>query len=392
MPDQPCAAAAHEIPAKLSICHFSIAQTRLKSRSFHMQCFPLAMRGARVTFIAPIGISGQDKGVEFVSPVPARNTPMRFLPRWSLVRALLAQKQSVYHFQDVQLLPVALALKLLLGRKIVYDAYEDFPSMAQQSGRRPRILKKLAASIICVFEWLAARFADGIITADSATMRRFAKRGPGHRLVFYNFPNVQFFPKAAMESRAKAYDLVYRGGLSERAGTYDLLEALGRVREEGLSANLLLIGYSDDRKAKEGLSRRVRELGLESSVCIAPRIEHQEMAAALSSARVGVCPLRATPKFQKNIPVKVFEYWACELPVVVSDLPPIRPFFRGSNAGLMFHPGDVGELTACIRWMLTHRRDAEEMGKRGRAQIAGRFNNEREIPKLHRMMQRIAAS
>jgi len=241
--------------------------------------------------------------------------------------------------------------------------------------------------VVRAAERLAAHCFDGVITADPFTLRRLARAGRSRKLVFYNFPNLDFFP--APRNPSKTFDLVYRGGLSERAGTLLLLDALRRLSAEGRCVRLLLIGYADNGLEEKTLRDRIRGLGLETSIEIRPRIDHEETAAALSAARIGVCPLQAIPKFLLNIPVKVFEYWACGLPVISSDLPPIRPFFRNAKAGLLFPPGDVAALARCIRWMLDHPEAAAHMGRRGRAAVVERLNNRSESHRLRRFCLRV---
>jgi glycosyltransferase involved in cell wall biosynthesis len=131
-------------------------------------------------------------------------------------------------------------------------------------------------------------------------------------------------------------------------------------------------------------------MGLAPSVELHGRLNHEKMAQTLSLARVGVSPLQDIPKFRINIPVKIFEYWACGLPVIASDLPPIRPFCRNLEAGLLFPPGDAGALSMCIGWMLDHPFEANQMGRRGRRAIVERFNNDGESRKFKDFCIRIA--
>lgn len=375
-------------PAAITLCHFSTAHTQLKSRSFHRQFLPLAAAGFRVRYISPAGDTGTSGGIEFVTLRKRKSLLARFLSSEPLVRKLLQQRASVYHFQDPELLPTALLLKLAFRKRVVYDAYEDFPSMAFDKESIPKALRSSSAKLVRAIEKLAACCFDGVITADPGTLRRLAHTGRSRKLVFYNFPNLDFFPQPGPQP--KPFDVVYRGGLSERAGTFLLLDAAAALARQGLRIRVLLIGYFDNAAAENTLRRRIRALDLDSGIEIQGRIGHEQMAAALSQARIGVSPLCATPKFLLNIPVKIFEYWACGLPVIASNLPPIRPFFRNTQAGLLFPPGDAQELALSIRWMLDHPCTAERMGCRGRTAIVERFNNRNETQKLARFCLTIA--
>lgn len=378
---------------RVTLCHFTASHAQLKSRSYHRECRPLAASGIGVRYVSPAHTPPTQGtlGKQIVCcTVPRRDSRLcRLLAAPSLLRTLLRQRSGIYHFQDPELLPVALALKTFFRKRVIYDAYEDFPSMALHVRSIPSALRPLVARIIAAAEGLAARTFDGVMTADPYTLRRLARTGRSHKLVFYNFPNLDYFP--APSPVEKPFDLVYRGGLSERAGTYVLLEALRILADKGKSAKLLLLGYFDGSAEEAALHRRIRDLALAANVTIRGRIDHEEMAAALSQARIGISPLQAIPKFLLNIPVKIFEYWACGLPVIASDLPPIRPYFGNVRAGILFPPDDAQALASSIAWMLDHPQAASEMGREGRQAVVTRFNNRKESERFRRFCMRIAA-
>jgi glycosyltransferase involved in cell wall biosynthesis len=371
------------------LCHFTTMHTDLKSRSFYMEFMPLAAWGAKVRYVAPAGINGQRDGVNFVTLAKpsGRISQLRNIP--SVLQVLLRQDADVYHFQDPELLPVALMLKAIFRKRIVFDSYEDFAAMALTMRGMPRPLRPVVASFVGGLQKLAAICFDGVMTADSGTLRRVARVGRSRKLTFYNFPNLDVFPPP-QPRKAKEFDVVYRGGLSERAGTWVLLDAMRLLADRGRFARLLLIGYCDDGEVERALRQRVASLRLSAQVEIMGRVQHSEMAQALGRARIGICPLQDIPKFRVNIPVKVFEYWACGLPVIASDLPPIRPFFKNVNGGILFQPEDTAGLAQCIAWLLEHPKTAARMGEHGRDAVVQRFNHRREVQKLRRFFAQVS--
>jgi glycosyltransferase involved in cell wall biosynthesis len=371
-------------PAKcawpISFCHFTIAHHTLKSRSFHRQCLPLSNAGFNVSFISPAPIDGRHHNIDFIRLTRGKSFAGRIAAYGSLFIKALRQRADVYHFQDPQLLPLAMLLKLISRKAVVYDAYEDFPSMAAQKRSLPRIFRPLAGRTIAGVEWIAATMLDAILTADPLTLRRLARVGRSRKRVFYNFPNLDFFP--APQHEPKQYDLVYRGGLSERAGTFILLEAISLLAAAGRNVKLLLIGYCDNLAAESQLRARTEAFGLRPQVTFLGRIPHERMAQALAQARIGISPLQETRKFHLNIPVKIFEYWASALPVIASDLPPSRVFMRNSNAGVLFPARNPQTLARVIADLLDHPNEAVQMGARGRAIVEQRMNNMAEARKL----------
>jgi len=206
-------------------------------------------------------------------------------------------------------------------------------------------------------------------------------------MVFYNLPNLDFFPSP--EATDKKFDLVYRGGLSERAGTFVLLSAIRELQRRGLSTRLLLFGYTDSSVDRVKLQDHIQSMGLSDNVVLEGRIDHSRMAATLNLARISVCPLLEIPKFRNNIPVKVFESWACGLPVVCSDLPPIRPFFKGRKFGLLVKPGSAQALADGLEHLLNNPEEMARMGKAARSAVVERYNNRYESKKLLAFYNRV---
>jgi glycosyltransferase involved in cell wall biosynthesis len=381
-------AAAKNGGDEITLCHFTAAHAQIKSRTLHRICLPLAAAGVQIQYVSPARETPTHEGVEFVRIPTARSRVGRVVRSVKLLRELARLGATIYHFQDPELLPVGFALKALFRKRVIYDAYEDFPSMAEASSSLPRWTRGPAARVVRMAEHLAACSFDAITTADPFTLKRLARAGQSKKRVFYNFPNLDFFPDVA--ATPKPFDIVYRGGLSDRAGTYTLLDALDLLKSRAEKPRLLLIGYFDNSGAQRALEERIRALALQEQVEIVGRVEHEAMAEALSRARIGVCPLEDLPKFRLNIPVKVFEYLACGLPVVSTDLPPIRPFLRNSQAGLLCTPGDAADMARAIGWLLDHPEDARRMGEQGHRLIEARFNNEGEAHKLLMLCRQIA--
>ena len=79
------------------------------------------------------------------------------------------------------------------------------------------------------------------------------------------FPNLDFFPPPSCHT-PRAFDLVYRGGLSDRAGSFVLLESMRLLANHSCQhPSLLLLGYFDGVSAETTIRERIRTLGLESS-------------------------------------------------------------------------------------------------------------------------------
>jgi len=371
----------------LSICHLSPVQDRLDSRTYIMEMLPLTKHGCRLTLIGAHGLNQMLQPVNFVS-IPRRQTRVtRILLAFGMAFRAVRHPAQLYHVHNPEMIPAGLLLKWWAGKKVVYDTQEDHPSMMLTKAYLPSVLRRTASKVVASVERLAARAFDGFIAADSGTLRATARVGTSRKMVFYNLPNLDFFPSP--ESTNKQFDLVYRGGLSERAGTFVLLSALQELQSRGLNAKLLLFGYADSAVDRIKIQSHIRSMGLSKNVVLEGRIDHAKMAETLSRARISVCPLLEIPKFRNNIPVKVFESWACGIPVVCSDLPPIRPFFKGKNFGLLVKPGDVNSLADALERLLRNPEETARMGQAARRVVVSQYNNRYESHKLLRFYKKV---
>jgi glycosyltransferase involved in cell wall biosynthesis len=363
----------------LSVCHLSPVHGRLDTRTYNLQILPALQHGVRATLLAPRS-SEQSGAPELLPASGHRNRLLRFFNAPMMAFAACHLPARVFHLHNPEMIPAGLLLKLVFRKVVVYDTQEDFPAMMLTKSYLPRKIRPLAAKLVAFAERLAANLFDGFMAADPSTLRAVAHCGKSRKLVFYNLPNLEFFSQ--LSASPKRFDVVYRGGLSERAGTFVLLDALQRLRHRGILAQALLFGYTDDHHSRSALLQRIQNMNLGSQVVLHGRVRHAEMARTLAQARISVSPLTAIPKFMHNIPVKVFESWACGLPVISSDLPPIRPFLRDGEFGLLVEPGDDRALADAIETLLRNPARAAAMGFAGRQAVLERCNNKHEIRKL----------
>jgi glycosyltransferase involved in cell wall biosynthesis len=200
--------------------------------------------------------------------------------------------------------------------------------------------------------------------------------------VYYNFPTLSLFTPETAEPPIAQADLVYIGGMSERAGIFVLLDALALLAQQGITPSVRLAGYTDGAAGLAAIQQGIRSRGLNDQVELQGRIPHRQVPAWIRSGRIGLVPLQPIAKFMKNIPTKMFEYWACGLPVIASDLPPIRPFLTEGKNGLLFDPTSAKDLARAIAWLVRHPREGKTMGQYGQEQVHADWNNDRQIDAL----------
>ena len=347
-------------------------------------CRPLADAGFRVVLIAPG--SFEDSLVQ-MSPWNEQIRRAGRVKRFAIALwAALHDKADIFHFHDPELIPLGLLLKWLRPTTaVVYDVHEDYPAMMRVKYWIPKSLRPLVSRVAGWADAAACRYLDGIVTADPGVIKDFQKVADKKSMVYYNYP----IPALFASSNARKADLVYVGGISDRAGTFVLLDALTILAEHGLRPTVRLAGYTDGDRGRAAIRDRIQFLGLTEQVELADRITYAQVPGWIQSGRIGLVTLQPIAKFLKNIPTKMFEYWACGLPVIASDLPPIRQFLQDGQNGLFFNPLSAKDLARVIGQLVESPSLCDVMGNNGQRQVHDNWNNDRQIAGLVSFYERI---
>jgi teichuronic acid biosynthesis glycosyltransferase TuaH len=141
--------------------------------------------------------------------------------------------------------------------------------------------------------------------------------------------------------------LIYVGTLDGRLDVRWLLETARAMRE----ASFALVGPLVD-------ADHIAPLRAESNISIHRPLTREGIVELVRSADVGLIPHLRSPLTEAMSPLKLYEYLAGGLPVVATDLEPMR----GVDPRVALVPED-GDFAAATRWALTLGR-AEEQERR----------------------------
>ena len=167
--------------------------------------------------------------------------------------------------------------------------------------------------------------------------------------------------------------VVFYGGAF--ALTYDfdaLLEAARRLREENIL--FVILGDGD---AKNRILDTIKKYDLKNVVMPSPVSRPELVAKHISYSDVCVMPLKSEMVTSTlTRPSKVFEFWACGKPVISCTKGEIEYLTQESEAGMIVEPGDVDGLTAAIKHLYENPQITDDMGKKAREYVEGRYSYE----------------
>lgn len=281
-------------------------------------------------------------------------------------RFVRSMRPSLVHFHDPEFIPAGLVLKIL-GAKVIYDVHEDLPKSIHDKYWVPVWMRFVLAWFVGFVELIGVRAFDGIVCATPPIAARFSHRNMS---IVQNFPILdELGGHRSLQYKDRKEVFAYIGVLSERRGTYEMLEALNRLHDYPacrleLAGMFRPLSFERRMKRQPGWGRTTYH----------GQVTRQQISKLLERVRGGLVTLHPTPAYIDAYPVKLFEYMAAGLPVIASDFPLWRNIVREADCGLLVDPRDPGAIANAMRWILENPEEAEEMGRRGRLAAIRKYN------------------
>jgi glycosyltransferase involved in cell wall biosynthesis len=344
-------------------------------RIFHRECVSLAESGYNVTLIAYGDISGRHENVNLVSLGCGDNAGvgLNITRRWLRTRkAFTAARKinaDIYHFHDPELIGTGIALKKKTGARVVYDCHEDNVAYMSQKTYIALPLRKIMATFIRFQEKRAIRQLDAIVTADEGMRKQFKENGAERVVKVENYPKLELF-SANGENAEKKYDIVYHGTIP-RYHLEMCFSIDNELVDMGLSPRWLFIGKCPDITWARSMVRTKNAI---DRFTFHGMIPHEKIAPWVRTGRIGIIPLPDYPKFQKNLPTKLFEFMALKLPVVLSDLAPSRPYVGDGRCAIMVDPNSSLGYAKAIARLLESPELRHKMGHEGKTRVLSNYN------------------
>jgi len=150
--------------------------------------------------------------------------------------------------------------------------------------------------------------------------------------------------KPSLPGQRGAFTVGFVGTLKPWHGVEILVESFARLHERDSNTRLLIVG---DGPQREPLQVDLAARNLQDSVCFTGAVAADEVPALLASMDVAVAPYPKLSQFYFS-PLKVYEYMAAGLPVVVSRLGQLAKLIQHDANGLLTAPGDPAELAMAL--------------------------------------------
>ncbi|MBI2747505.1 MAG: glycosyltransferase family 4 protein [Burkholderiales bacterium] len=356
------------------VAHLTSAHPRDDIRVFLKECRSLALHGYEVALVVADGRGDEVRdGVAIVDVGRSAGRMGRmFKATRRVYRKALELDADIYHLHDPELLPIGLKLKRR-GKTVVFDAHEDVPK--QILGKHylhPWVRRILSWGFAHFEHYVCARF-DGVVTATPYIRDKFLAINP-RSVDINNFPMIGELENA-VTWQDKADEVCYVGSIAQIRGVKELVRAMEFTRTP---ARLNLVGGFAEAQV-EAAVRTYPGWGKVNATGVQGR---QGVRDVLGRSVAGVVTLHPASNYLDSLPIKMFEYMSAGIPVIASDFDLWRTIVQDSHCGLCVDPLDPVAIASAIDHLVSHRAEAETMGRNGRQAVLSFYNWAREEAKL----------
>jgi glycosyltransferase involved in cell wall biosynthesis len=263
------------------------------------------------------------------------------------IRGLLVARTvrpSVVQASDAREIVAALAMAAVTRATPIFDSHEDYFRQAYEYGRK-RPLALLRGLILRTQELVLLRFFAAVFCTDDSLFERYAKRRYGLRNL-HLLRNLPFIPEAAprdhLRGSTSELKLVYIGSVNEHRGVRECAEYVRRFNAAFMPARRLSLTVCGPQHPI------VRELEAAGSVTHRPWVAYPAVMAGLAEFDVGVCLLLPITKYERNVPIKNFDYMAAGLPVLTSNFGNVGRYLELSGGGIAIDPTSYEDFERAI--------------------------------------------
>jgi glycosyltransferase involved in cell wall biosynthesis len=312
------------------------------------------------------------------------NFPFFFNPIW--IRSIARVARDVHaDCLIVADLPLALTASWVgqhLGLPVHYDMVEVYPEFLrslwefEDMGWSDHLVRN--PRFAAILERTVLRRVGRVFVVTDESRDRCLRLGvaPDRIVVVGNTPedveqlqSVQEMPGDLAPWRDRLR-VLFVGILLGDRGVADAVEAMARVVQRVPAAVFIVVG---DGRDMPRIRDTVARLGLERHVALLGWREHATLPGYYAHSHIGLLPFRDGSHVRITLANKLFDYMAAGLPVVATDLPPMRRILDETQAGVTFPPGDIAGLAQRIVTLLEDEAERHRLGANGAGAVRVKY-------------------
>jgi len=311
-----------------------------------------------------------------------RSFPLFFSPVWKKFLEGIIKTHNI-GLIIVRDLPMAVA-GIWAGRRhnipVVFDMAEDYVAMIRDIWnvrkfqglnlflRNPYLAK-------CVERYTLANADHILVVVDEARDLVLARGGHPQRITIVgNTPHLESFNHNGIKMNgdlkqiADRFSAIYTGGIQMGRGIQTVIHAIPEIIKE--IPNFLFVVVGDGYAVKQ-LKELAQQERVQDYILWTGWIDHEDLFAYIPACKIGIIPHLRTDHVDTTIPNKIFDYMACELPIIASDARPLKRILDEEQCGLSFSSGNYKSLVEAV---IKVRKAKQDFGKNGKRAVECKYN------------------
>jgi len=278
-------------------------------------------------------------------------------------------------------------LSKLKRAKFIFDVRDLWPESAVAVGMlNNKLLTKLSEKLE---NFLYEKAKKVIVATQWIRSNLIGKRVSLQKIeLVTNGADVDIFQPGKKNNEVrKRYNLsnkfvvIYTGTHGLAQGLESVIEA-ARVLKSQKDIVFLMVG---EGVSKPKLIQLVRLYHLENVIFIKSQTQDL-LPSFINASDIGIAPTRNIGLCKGTLPVKMFEYMACERPVILCNEGQAKDIVVEANAGICIKPENSKELADAILRLYGNKTLRDEFGINGRRFVVNNFSRKKLSAKFEQIL------
>lgn len=369
------------------ICFISSAFGRDDSLIVMRQGRSLAVSGFQVTYL--VCDEQPDtfyKGINYVSTgYKAKNKKDRLKNNPRMIKEKLAGIDAdIYQISELELFRVGFWLKRK-GKKVIYNMREWYPDYYSRKFKN-NLTRKLVYFIVERYLKNSVKRFDAFINCVIDKSEYVRKHLPC--MLFEdvtNYPLVNHnFSLSFEEYCSRKPVICYFGSIYTNSCQEEILDALTDFHQ----VTYLLAGvfYQDSYQQK------LMQKPAWKQVEFINGFKREELPSIINQAVIGNVvrdfSKTGSPNGSRSV-IKIYETMEAGVPVILSKVPLYEKMVEKYHCGICINPHSVEDFKSAIDYLLTHKKEAYEMGQNGRKAVLEEYSWDSQYKKYLSVIEKL---
>jgi hypothetical protein len=277
----------------------------------------------------------------------------RLIARLKALQFIIKVKPQLLVVTTHELLEVAILIRILFGTRIIYDIQENYARNILFTDAFPRVIRSLIAFLIRLKEWLTSPFFSQFLIAEKC----YAQELGFIKNKFIVIENKCRVPHDFHRNPDKEFvQLIFTGTIAESTGIFQAIDLAKKLHAVESKVRLTILGYCSQEKVLLQVEDEVSNNSFIRLVGGKNLVRHSSIMNAISTANFGLISYPLSRHTENKIPTKLYEYLACQLPILLQNHKPWINTSKSCEATIVidFKKPETESILAQIKQVLAN--------------------------------------